>query len=148
MPLPLKTQILNQILSLLEPLKADGTVAVIERRLSPVADGGVMPLIHVVEGQERQIAADTRGRTYQFPILLKLLLEDGVTKAELKDEIVARIVEILEAPENLQLGGLVANMDAVEETPYVSELTGSKGGALLLFEVTYRRERGKPRQQY
>jgi len=146
MSLSIKRQIMDRIVANLGTLAAAGVVREVRRELDPLASQGKLPLLLVYDGEEGQIEQDNFGRTYQFPVAVKILIETKRNLGEAKDEVVAEAQRVIES--DVKLGGLAYEVNDGSEQPYINELGSPVGGALLFWTVTYRRKLGDPYTTY
>jgi hypothetical protein len=142
----IKKQIMDKLLALLEPMHASGLVRSITREVDLTINAPSRPALQLYDGPERLTAKDTRGRTYQFDIAVKILVENQRDLGAAKDALVPEVQRILES--NLQLDGLAVIVDGGEEVPFVSELQKPLGGSLVMYTIQYRRVLGDPTQTY
>jgi len=142
----IKAQIFARLLQNFQGLKDQQVFASITRELDPLKSSKVMPSLMIYDGDESEVSRDTRGRTYEFPLALKILLESATDLAGQKDQLVPQVQVVMET--DLQLNGLAIVVDGGEEQPFINELNSPVGGALLFYTVQYRRVRGHPDQTY
>ena len=142
----IKSQIFTRILANFQGLLDAQVFASITRELDPVKSSQVMPSLMIYDGDESEVSRDTRGRTCEFPLGLKILFEAPTGLADKKDELVPQIQAIMET--DIQLNGLAVVVDGGEEQPFINEIGSPVGGALLFYTVQYRRVRGDPSATY
>ena len=149
-----KSAIFARLVANLQGLKDQQVFASISRELDPVKSSQTMPSLCIYDGPEIEIGRDNRGRTYEFPLTLRILLESATSLAELKDKLVPEVQVILELdPQlnglpNLDGPALAIVVDGGVETPLLNELNSPVGGAWLEYTVQYRRQRGDPTITY
>jgi hypothetical protein len=142
----IKLQIMQLILSLMQPLVQSGVFRKVARSHDLALNEAVRPALQIYDGPERLMRKDSRGRTYHFDIGLKILIEDARDISAQKDLIVPAVQKIMET--NLQLAGLANIVDGGEEVPFVEEADKPLGGALVLYTIEYRRVLGDPYTTY
>ena len=148
----IKKQALDKILKNLEALKSennptpDGKVRTVTRELDMLKSSEHMPSLMVYDGEELIIDEDERGITFQFPLTIKLQFSSPRDLAEIKDVLVPAVQTVMES--DLQLGGLVNWVKGGEEQPFIAEIGKPLGGALLHYQIEYRRMRGNPYKSY
>ncbi len=148
----IKNRIMSAIVQNLKAMEssvsptAPGRVRFVTREMDPLKASQAMPCLMIYEGDEVEVGQDERGRTYRFPVTVKILLSDQRGLAEAKDVLVPEVQGIME--NNLQLGGLCDTVEGGAETPFLSELHKPEGGALVSYEVQYRRLYGNPYATY
>lgn len=146
MPASIKSRILSAVLERLQQLKIDGHCRVLEREVDPLAESKNLPAIRIFDGDETEIpeAADHRGRSYTFPLVIRFQTNKPPYHVQ-KDIVVPMIQAIIEADETL--GGLTRRIAGGEEKPHVN-IQATDGGADLWYHITYRRLRGNPWATY
>ena len=70
----IKLQIMQLIVSLMQPLVQNGTFRKVARSHDLALNEAVRPALQIYDGTERLMRKDNRGRTYHFDIGLKILL--------------------------------------------------------------------------
>lgn len=142
----IKKRIMDRILENLAPLEEEARVRSITRELDPLASSDKLPALMIYDGEELEIARDNRGRTYEFPVTIKVLVSSARDLPAAKDAVVAEVQKLMES--DVQLGGLANLVDGGAEVPFLNELNKPVGGALLQWTVQYRRVRGDPFTTY
>jgi hypothetical protein len=102
--------------------------------------------VFVYDGEETQLDADNRGRTFTFTLGVKVLLEDPQDLAMAKDDLVPKVQQLIE--NDIQLNGLANIVDGGAEQPFLNELGKPVGGAFLTWTIQYRRYLGNPYATY
>lgn len=125
-----------------------GKVRGVSREMDPLKVTSSLPWLMVYDGDEYEVGdgASDRGRTYRFPLMIKILLADPRNLAEAKDLLVPEVQRVMES--DLQLNGLADTVEGGTETPYLSEVHKPEGGALVGYEIQYRRKYGDPYTTY
>jgi hypothetical protein len=151
-----KAQIMDQIEKDLQALCSqaapcpDNRTRGVSRSLDPLAASERLPWIFLYDGEERQTEEDNFGRTYEFPIGLKCLIE-GQDLAARKDYLVPEVQRIVESNRTLTNSAgivLAVNLEDGSEQPFIDEVGKPLGGALLFYTITYRRKLGDPYTNY
>jgi len=143
---PVKSQILEQVVSLLTPLIADGKVRSVERKDSLMALEDKRDAIHVVAGDENRIGEDNHGYLIEFELNIKIALRAFRDREALADELEAEVQTKLEA--DLQLGSHACALTYDGDRPFLNDAVSPSGGIILLYTVQYRRERAAPGTTY
>ena len=143
----IKAQIIASILADLQALVTAGTVRQVNRGNKLAVNLPVRPSIQLYVGDERPFGKpDTRGRTFEFDLCLKLLNSDARDVATANDLIVPEMQKIVE--NNIQLGGLCVGIYGGEELPFTTESNDPEGGVLITYTIQYRRVLGDPYTTY
>lgn len=137
-------------MELLDALKATGDTRVreVERKRDLFLQAGKYPAIHIIDGAElpAESEEDNLGYTLEFPLIIKVMVEDQRDPYGATDELVPFIQKTIEA--DPQLNGLVNWVRFEGEAPFVHEINKPLGGSLVNYRVQYRRKRGEPEQSY
>ena len=140
----IKKRILKRIEERLGRLETEGKVREVKRTQNLLILAAVTPAIHFTAASEVEIAKDIRGRTYQFPLGIKIKSDEA--DPEIVDDIVAEVQTIIES--ELQLEGLCIQIDGGTDNPFISAEDSETGGSILLYDITYRRKLGNPYETY
>ena len=133
-------QINDQLITTLTALKDAGTVRELALRNTSAHGVKALPALHVVPGDEQQIAEDSQGYTLRRTYLLKVAFAPARDNFEKAAELVAAIQAALES--DLQLSNLAAGGILYRgEQPWISDETEAVEGTFLTYDVTYRRRR-------
>jgi len=141
----IKKRIMDRLvtnLSALIPSKFRG----VTREMDPLAASEKLPALMIYDGEETEIEKDHFGRTYNFPVVFKILAQSERNLAAKKDELVPEVQRIVEG--EIQLNGLANIVEGGTEQPFINELGKPVGGALLFYTVQYRRKLGDPYTTY
>ena len=92
---------------------------------------------HEVPGQKT-----TQGRTYEFPIFIKVIVSQPKDLAREVDRHCAAVQALMEA--DIQLDGLASIIDGGGVEFFVDEQVSNVGVALVSYTVLYRRKLGDP----
>ena len=134
-----------RLLELAEPLRASAGFRKIERKRTLFLLEAVKPAIHLVIGDETVIEEDDRGYRCQFPAMFKVVVSDTRDTEDASDAAVAYLQEAIEADGQLNGGGdkPLANKATYEgELPFTEEISKPEGGAVVSYNIEYRRYRG------
>ena len=139
-----KAQIISAIREKMNALRKDqgGPFRTIKQTRSITLTEDTRDALHWVKGQEHQIDQDNQGRTYQFPLAIKIL----PLRIEDEEELVAAVEATME--DDIQLGGLCVTIDDREEHPFFDAVKNEAGGVLLSYNVQFRHKRGNPSANY
>ena len=145
MPDSIKKQIMARVLSNLAPLTPT-PFRLVERRVDILAAADVKPSLFVYDGEEEPAGEDNHGRTFRFPLALKIMFESQRNLGDVKDTLVWQVQNAIE--DDIQLNGLANILDGGNEVPFVEEQGKPDAGALVFYTVEYRRVRGDPLTTY
>lgn len=145
-----KSQIIERLLALCQPLIAENKVRKVVRVRGPFLLESIKDAIHLVVGDEVVIGEDVRGFELQFPVMFKLIIRDAADAYAKSDQLEAWLQEKIEGDPQLQGGAqAVANRVVYQGSlPFTEEALKPDGGTVLMYEVFYRRERAKPDVSY
>jgi hypothetical protein len=143
-----KQSIINRIVELLEALKTAGTVREVQRVTTPFLLATILPSIHLVIGPEENKTEEEelRGYVCEFPVMIKVTVEDARDPYGKAEEIIGPIQSAIEA--DLQLSGLAVKILYLGDDPFTNELNKPVGGNMVSYLVQYRRQRALPSTQY
>lgn len=143
-----KQSIVARIFELLEALKTAGTVRECVRVTTPFMLATVLPSIHLVIGPEdnKTEEEELRGYVCEFPVSIKVTVEDARDPYGKAEEIVGPIQEAIEG--DPQLNGLAVKILYQGDDPFTNELNKPVGGNMVTYLVQYRRQRAAPGTQY
>ncbi len=136
----IKTRIIKRVLEICAPLVSDGKVRKVERTSSLFLLETIKPSIHLVVGDESGVVEDERGYTANFPLMVKIILDDARDPYGASDFLVPFVQGKLESDE--QLAGLASKITYDGELPFTEEALKPDGGTVLMYLVEYRRMRG------
>jgi hypothetical protein len=146
----IKKQIITRVLELLGALKSDGESQVreVERKRDLFLQAAKYPAVHVIDGAEipGEAEEDNIGYTLEFPLVIKVMVEDQRDPYSATDELVPFIQKIIES--DTQLSGLANWVRFEGETPFVHEINKPLAGSLVNYRIQYRRKRGEPEANY
>ena len=142
MPNSIKQQILDYVLSALEPLKTNGTVREITRELDRVYDGRALPLIQVFDGDEITYAKTDTVWNCRFKLTIHIAFGFQRDPGPQKDFLVAEVQKKIES--DLTLGGTARIVDAGNETPLVDTKDRTRHRTILTYTIQYTRKIGDP----
>ena len=144
----IKKQIIARVLELLDVLKTDAGIRDLERKRDLFLQAAKYPAIHVIDGAEipAESEEDNVGYTLEFPLVIKLMVEDQRDPYGATDELVPFIQKIIES--DTQLNGLANWVRFEGEAPFVHEINKPLGGSLVNYRIQYRRKRGEPETTY
>lgn len=150
-PLSIKRRIMDHLVERISELKndldvLDPALKLVERAVNPLQESKALPSVFIYDGTEQEVERDTKGRTYNFPVILVLRLKATKLPAETLDTYVAAIQEKMEA--NIQLDALGVVMDDASVEPFINDLDGPVIGAAISYRVQYRRKLGLPWETY
>jgi hypothetical protein len=118
-----------------------GKVRTITREMDLLKSSEHMPSLMIYDGEEQMVEEDDKGSTWQFPLAVKILFESQRDLAEIKDELVPEVQKVME--QDLQLGRTGELDQRGRRTAvHCAEVGKPVGGALIHYEVEYRRMRG------
>lgn len=155
MPIPqqsIKQKIIERAIALLEPLKGEEGIRVIERKRTLFLLEPLKPAIHVVVGPEIVIEEDDRGYRKEFSLFIKLLVAEARNLEDAVDRLTWKIQVKLEA--DPQLNGtnptapLASKLTYDGEQPFGEEILKPEGGTVIAYVVEYRRYRAEPKSTY
>jgi len=144
----IKKQIGARILANLGALIQPGDLRAVERKSDLLAQMSVMPALHVIVNGEVMTnpEEDNRGYTMQFHVDLKIGVKDFRDRAEVLDDLVAKVQVIMEG--DVQLGGLANWIRYLGDEPFINEIDKPIGGTIVTYLGEYRRLRGNPSGAY
>lgn len=141
-----KKKIMTRLGVMFDELKTDSSLRYAERTFAPPERSRIYPSAFFYEGIEKPVGADTRGRSYRFPLYIDILFRTETDLLGQKDDLTALVQDKIES--DLQLSGLGVLIEPGEEIPLMSRLKEPAGGVRLVFPILYRRERGNAAQEY
>lgn len=141
-----KSQIINRLLDLAQPLQAEGKFRKIERKSAVLLQESVKPAIHLVIGDEIVMQEDERGYWMEFPAVFQLIIADNRDPYALADTSVAYLQEKIES--DPQLSCLVVKVVYDGELPMTSETEKPVGYTLVNYLIQYRRYKSDPSKNY
>ena len=141
-----KSQIVERLLAILQPLQDGGTVRKIVREHALFALEAVRPALHVVTGEERVIEQDSHGYRVEFPLALQIIFAEQRDPYTAGDEFEAAVQAVIEADE--QLEGLASKITYNGAAPFVSEEAKPNAYVVVEYLVEYRRAKAAPKVNY
>lgn len=155
MPIPeqtIKQQIMERILTILEPLKGEQGLRKIERARTLFLIEPQKPCLHVVAGPEIVLEEDNRGLRVEFGLFLKLMVAEARNLEDEVDRYVGRIQEKIEGDAQLN-GGDASDVLAIRtkydgEQPFGEDILKPEGGTVIAYVIEYRRYIAEPNYNY
>jgi hypothetical protein len=142
MPASIKQQILDYVLSALEPLRVNGTVREITRQLDRITDSKVLPCLMVYDGEEKTFSRTDTVWSCRFKLSIVIAFGWQRDPGPQKDFLVAEVQKKMES--DLTLGSTSRIVDAGNETPVSDEKTRTAHRTTLTYTVQYNRRIGDP----
>ena len=142
MPESIKNQILDRVLSTLEPLKTNGTFRALNRGVDPLRSLRPVPALAVADGPEKTHARTATAWECRFPLEIRIIFASHREAAAKRDELVAEVEKTIEA--DATLGGLGLVIDAGNEAPFPSADTDPTHEAVLRYTIHYTRKIADP----
>jgi hypothetical protein len=142
MPDPIKKQILDRVLSTLQPLKTNGTFRDISRQMDRLVDSKALPVLMIVDGPEKTHARTDTVWECRFTLELQIVFARPRDAAARKDVLVAEVEKTLEG--DITLGGLGRILDAGNEQPVQGADSDQTHRSVLRYTIQYTRKIGDP----
>jgi hypothetical protein len=142
MPDSVKNQILDRVLSTLQPLKTNGTFREISRGVDPLRVLRALPALMVSDGPEKTHATTATVWQCRFPLEVRIMFARPRDAATKRDELVAEVEKALEA--DASLGGLGTILDAGNEDPFPSADSDPTHETVLRYTIQYTRRIADP----
>lgn len=138
MPDPIKKQIMDRVLSILAPLKTNGTFRDITREWDVLRPSKALPALMIADGEETTFAKTSTVWTCRFDLHLRIVFPF----ARDKDALVSEVQKKIEGDMTLNsLGGIV---DGGNEEPAVVGQEATVHRTTLRYTVQYTRKIGDP----
>jgi hypothetical protein len=142
MPDPIKNQIMDRVLSTLQPLKTNGTLREISRGVDPLRTLRALPALMVTDGLEKTYAKTATAWQCRFPLELRIIFARARDAAAKRDELAAEVEKTLEADSTL--GGLGTILDAGNEDPAPGADSDPTHETILRYTIQYTRKIADP----
>jgi len=142
-----KQQIIARVLEIAEALKTSGKLKVVKRVTSPYLLESILPAMHiVVQGENADEGEDLQGYELTFPLDLKLIFEHPTDPYGAADQLKTEVQTVMES--DPQLNRLANRIIYRGDESFMGEQTSPLGGAMLLYDIQYRRRYGDPSANY
>jgi hypothetical protein len=154
MPIPhqnAKQKIMERLLAILDPLKGEQGLRVIERKRTLFLLEPMKPALHVVAGPEIVLEEDNRGYRCEFGLFLKLMVAEARNLEDAVDKWVGLIQEKIEMDGQLAGEGdgkLALKVTYDGEQPFGEDILKPEGGTVIAYVIEYRRFIGEPDYSY
>jgi hypothetical protein len=143
---PIKQQILERILEILQPLRGENSVRKIERVHGLFLLEEIRPALHVVTGDESVVSRDNRGYTMEFPVAFEFIFSDARDPETKADECAGFVQEKIEADPQLSSLANAITYDGTQ--PFIGEGAKPSCVVVLTYVIQYRRVEAQPDVNY
>lgn len=141
-----RSQIIAQILDLLNPLIAQNKVRSVDRVHALFLQAAIKPALHLVVGDEVQVAQDNRGYTAEIGMFFEIIFDEVRDPEGKADELAAFIQRRVEA--DPQINRLANEITFKGVRNFVNDAIAPEALSIVQYTLQYRRERGNPDQNY
>jgi hypothetical protein len=142
MPDPVKTLILNRVVTTLTPLVTNATFRSLTRENDRLRETKSLPAMIIADGNEITYSKTDTVWTCRFPLEIRIVFAKSRDAAAKKDLLVAEVQKTLEA--DMALGGLGRVIDAGNEQPSASADHEQTHRTMLQYTIEYTRKIADP----